>query len=383
MRYQICHHTTGRATEHRASHPHLWPFSSRRVHGTTYTETGYTDMFVYDGLSDQQIEFESFDGIATMTENANLQTALLKALATTKLDLRHDKVKRVTQAGDNTLAPLPQVELASGDTLSAALLVGADGANSPVRQFAGIESRGWDYPHFGVVSALTHGREDYKAAHQRMLPSGPIAFLPMSGNLASMVWSIHPRYATKIKSCSSAVQVKLINAAFRLNWVDLRYILERDVNETEDELDWRLSQPSYSSHAPPVVTAADDTAAFPLRFRHAETYHSLHHRVALIGDAAHTIHPMAGQGLNCGLADAASLARAITDCCQTGGDLGSVGQALSRDRYWANARVHGVVDKLHKLYAREEQLIVSARSRGSNLIDMLGPLKRAVMSAAG
>ena len=142
--------------------------------------------------------------------------------------------------------------------------------------------------------------------------------------------------------------------------------------------------PSHSQHAPPEVLEVSGVASFPLRFRHADTYHSdLHHRAVLIGDAAHTIHPLAGQGLNLALLDSASLSKSITQAVTLGGDIGLIGSELTRDRYWANARVAGVVDKIHKLYAREERAIVGLRSLGSGILDKVEVAKRALMSAVG
>lgn len=340
----------------------------------------YVDMHVYDGVSDQQIEFHESNSIATMIENFNLQSGLLKALDSTTLETHIAKVDGIERPSDSLF---PEIRLSNDTKIKARLLVGADGGNSPVRQFAGIASRGWDYPHHGVVGTLTHASHNHHTtAHQRMLPSGPIAFLPLPNDKASMVWSIHPRYATLLKSLPASVTTKFINAAFRLSFVDLKYILSLSApDDIEAELDWRLSLPSHSRHAPPQVTQVENVASFPLKFRHAETYHA--DRAVLIGDAAHTIHPLAGQGLNLALLDSASLFESIKDCVCVGGDIGFVGAQVTRDRYWANARTSGVVDKIHKLYAREESSVVGIRSLGSGVLDTLGFAKRAVMSAVG
>lgn len=339
----------------------------------------YHDMHVYDGISDQQIEFQQPGEIATMAENLNLQTGLLEALRSTTLDTRCARVEGIIRS--NGVAAFPEISLSDGTSVKARLLVGADGANSPVRKFAGIESHGWDYPHHGIVGTLTHDKLNHDVAHQRMLPSGPLAFLPLPQNKASMVWSIHPRHATTIKSLTPETIAKFVNAAFRLSYIDLKYILNLSPGEIPSELDWRLSLPSHSRHAPPEVSQVENVASFPLRFRHADTYHA--ERSVLIGDAAHTIHPLAGQGLNLALLDAESLQRAIEGCTALGGDIGTVGEQVSRDRYWANARVSGVVDKIHKLYAREEASVVGLRSLGSGLLDRIEVAKRAVMASVG
>ena len=278
--------------------------------------------------------------IATMCENQNLTSALsqrmkeigsVEVLDKTKLEsIQLGPSPEDQQSLD--LSQWPIVTLPDARQLAARLLVGADGANSPVRGFANIPSHGWDYGQHGVVATLhldpSFNEHDTRTAYQRFLPTGPIALLPLPGNNASLVWSITTPLATKLKSLSPSAFTDTVNAAFRLEYTDLSYLLNHagEVDIT-DELSWRLSNtPAPSTglpaHFPHIFSVQEGSiASFPLRMRHASTYTG--HRVALVGDAAHTIHPLAGQGLNLGLADADALARQIVYGVEHGMEIGS------------------------------------------------------------
>ena len=239
--------------------------------------------------------------------------------------------------------------------------VGADGPNSPVRAFAGITTHGWAYDTHAVVATLSHApralfQPRNTIAYQRFLPTGPIAFLPLSPTESSIVWSTKPALAAALKSVDPSVFVNLINAAFRLPEVSIRYLhdllLSSDVSqkaltsdEVQEEIIWRershnisatsaysstLSTrevgipPEGSEFLPPLVTSIQPgtVASFPLRYSHADTYIGDTGRTALVGDAAHTTHPLAGQGLNTGLADVQALAQTIDAALLQGGDIG-------------------------------------------------------------
>lgn len=239
--------------------------------------------------------------------------------------------------------------------------VGADGPNSPVRAFAGITTHGWAYNTHAVVATLSHAprapfQPQNTIAYQRFLPTGPIAFLPLSPTESSMVWSTKPALAAALKSVDPSVLVNLINAAFRLPEVSIRYLHDLLLSsvvsqkaltsdEVREEIIWRershnisgtsayssaLSTrevgipPEGSESLPPLITSIQPgtVASFPLRYSHADTYIGDNGRIVLLGDAAHTTHPLAGQGLNTGLADAQTLAQAIEAALLQGGDIG-------------------------------------------------------------
>ncbi|TLD24602.1 ubiquinone biosynthesis hydrox [Venturia nashicola] len=362
----------------------------------------YHGMQVWDGLSDSRISFDwaqtsgasSSSTIAYMIENTNIVGALQNRLATLGGSTIASPVKVSSiNFGEETetldLSSWPVVSLDNGQQLAARLLVGADGANSPVRAFAGIESRGWDYGRMGLVATLklsTSLTEHplQKTAYQRFLPTGPIAMLPLPGNMASLVWSTLPKHASFLRSLSPDDFVATVNAAFRLSMTDIAY-LHTIPSGQKEEVEWRLQHaPVDESKVPLMVEAVQQgsVAPFPLKMRHADTYVS--ERIALVGDAAHTIHPLAGQGLNQGQGDVASLVRTIETAVETGQDIGSVLalEQYNSERYAVNNAIMGVCDKLHKLYSFESAPVVALRSLGLKAVDSMGFLKGFLMRRA-
>ena len=359
-------------------------------------------MQVWDGVSDARIEFDWAPGsapptgttIAYMTENLNLTSGLLKRLdeLTSVSVFDSARVENIS-FGDKTdeldLSEWPVVHLAGGKQLFARLLVGADGANSPVRSFAGIEARGWDYGRHGVVATLElegegWGGNQTKIAYQRFLPTGPVAMLPLPGNYSTLVWSTTPDNAALLKRLSTKDFVALVNAAFRLTPTDLAFLHTQGSGQAEEYL-WRLEHTPFDRQLiPEAVKGVQEgtIASFPLKMRHADTY--IGERVALVGDAAHTIHPLAGQGLNQGQGDVQSLVKTIEYAVSHGQDLGtrmSLEPYVS-ERYAANHVLLGVCDKLHKLYSVGSGPLVPLRSLGLNAVNALGPLKSFFMNQA-
>ncbi|KAI0155056.1 hypothetical protein GGR57DRAFT_491941 [Xylariaceae sp. FL1272] len=361
----------------------------------------YQEMQVWDGVSGARIEFDWPPGaapngktIAYMIENLNLTSGLLKRIdelkgITTYDGARVDKIGLGEETEELDFREWPIVHLTDGKQLAARLLVGADGANSPVRTFAGIDSKGWDYGRHGVVATLElegngWAGDDMKIAYQRFLPTGPIAMLPLPGNRSTLVWSTTPENAALLKSLSAKDFVALVNAAFRLTPVDLQYMHTMPSGH-EDEVAWRLQNTSFDAQAiPQTVTGVQEgtVASFPLKMRHADTY--IGERLALVGDAAHTVHPLAGQGLNQGQGDVESLANIIDYAVSHGQDIGTRMslESYNSERYTANHVLLGVVDKLHKLYAIESGPLVPLRSWGLSAVNAMGPLKGFFMQQA-
>ena len=359
-------------------------------------------MHVWDGLAPKSsISFGSPASevpIAHMTENFNLTRGLIRRLD----ELPSFPIFDDTTVEDISLGPppaedsslnlssYPHVTLSSKTTIAARLLVGADGFNSPVRNFAGIQTRGWDYERHGVVATLKLSEEGNLVAYQRFLPTGPIALLPLSGNYATLVWTTTPAQAQVLKNLGQDDFMAMVNAAFRLEVVDLDYMFTLSYGQA-DELSWRepfslCKADETSGKMPQRVEHVQQgsIASFPLRLRQAKSYTT--HRIALIGDAAHTIHPLAGQGLNMGLGDSQSLASAIEVAVSQGADIGNEMHCLNAynsDKWMSNNRMLGAVDKLHWLYSTRFPPIVGLRALGLSTVDRLGPLKEWFMRQAG
>ncbi|CAG8489338.1 3040_t:CDS:2 [Ambispora leptoticha] len=397
----------------------------------------YQYMVVWDGVSDAQIFFDSeiisrslsslpfflrqldkkkdaddSDSIAWIIENSNIQHGLLSNLDHLqnknhgKISIfDNKKVERIVSENNNDtraheffdLSEWPIVELDDGQKLRARLLIGADGINSPVRSFANIETLGWDYNSHAVVATLnidstTHDNVN-NTAWQRFLPTGPIAMLPLHSRVSSMVWSTTPQLAVKIRQMPPDQFVELVNGAFRLGIADLNYlykIIENSSGTSDydigDEMRWResVNTNKASSPVPPRVVGVQEKsrASFPLRMRNAECY--VKNRVVLIGDAAHVIHPLAGQGLNQGIADVECLARVIERGVINGQDIGDVNsiQEYASKRYIKNLMMIGAVDKLHKLFSTDLTPIVWMRSLGLRMVNGLEPVKAEIMKFA-
>ncbi|KAJ6581412.1 hypothetical protein B0H19DRAFT_1115082 [Mycena capillaripes] len=392
------------------------------------------DMQVWDGVSDARIEFSASllglgspeQGMARMTENLNLQRGLLRHLSSIPEVQILDKAKVQAIEHPERSGDWPLVRLDNGRVLRSRLLVGADGFNSPVRSFAKISSYGWAYDTQAIVATMSHPPRGAfmgpnTTAFQRFLPTGPIAFLPLSPVVSSLVWSTKPPLATALIASGPVVLGSMINAAFRLPDVSMRYlngfVLDAHASGTpvtaaqiQTEIAWRERShgidetsayasasinttkqgipPTDAELLPPLVTSLQPgtVASFPLRFSHTDFYlgEGQGSRTVLVGDAAHTVHPLAGQGLNLGLADVECLSRCIHDALLQGGDVGSRTALLpyAQERYIENHKIMSVMDKLHKLYSTSFEPVVWARSVGLEVVNEFDSVKTALMMEA-
>ncbi|KNZ72624.1 Ubiquinone biosynthesis monooxygenase COQ6 [Termitomyces sp. J132] len=389
------------------------------AHVDTRRTAPVEEMQVWDGVSDARLTFSaseiglenSQEGMARLTENLNLQRGVLRRLDELPEVQLIDKTKVKSILRDTEeRGGWPLVYLENGRILRARLLVGADGSNSPVRSYAQIPSFGWSYDTVGIVATMVHPpRSAFQApnrtAYQRFLPTGPIAFLPLSPTVSSLVWSTRPTIASALTASEPAVLASMINAAFRLPEISLRYLYDRIIEaqangqpltlaEIQQEIKWREDSHAidpYSAYRSATVEVREDAgitvATFPLKFNHIEAYIGEGHgsRTVLVGDAAHTVHPLAGQGLNMGLADVECLARCIEGTLKQGGDIGSYVALLlyAQERYLENHTIMSAIDKLHKLYTTTFEPVVWARSVGVEVLNELDTIKAALMMVAG
>lgn len=242
-------------------------------------------------------------------------------------------------------------QLDDGGTLKAKLLVGADGGNSRARELAGIHCPSCDYGHHALVATVHSEQSHAETAWQHFLPDGPLAFLPLSEtHSSSIVWSLPPERAA-----------------------DLLHLEEKHFNQQLSEaFEFRLG----------AAYLAGPRAVFPLRKRHAQRY--IKHRLALVGDAAHTIHPLAGQGVNLGLLDAASLAEILLQTQAKKRDIGGE-SALRRYERWRrgeNQAVLWLMDAFKNLFGSRIPGAALLRSGGLGLTHHAGPLKHLIMRRA-
>jgi 2-octaprenyl-6-methoxyphenol hydroxylase len=282
-------------------------------------------------------EIEEGEAFAHMIENAPLNAALAAKARTQGIELRATAV-----TGFGHESSRIRVSFGDGD-VSAALLVAADGAKSRVREQAGIATHGWNYGQSAIVTTVAHERPHEGRAVEHFLPAGPFAILPLTGNRSSLVWTETDAESGRI------------------------------VALPDDEFHRELEQ-RFGLHLGEIGVVGQ-RRAYPLGLFIARSF--IAERIALVGDAAHVIHPIAGQGLNMGLRDAAALAEAIVDAARLGLDVGGA-DVLEHYQRWRrfDTAVMGVAtDGLNRLFSNESDVLRLMRDIGLGLVDRMPALK--------
>ena len=284
---------------------------------------------------------------AHMIENPALLAALIARAKQEGVELRTEAVTGFEASTDRVT-----VALSSGEPISAKLLVAADGARSPIREAAGIRSTGWSYDQSGIVTTVSHERDHHGRAEEHFLPAGPFAILPLKGRRSSIVWTEEKREAERV--------VALPDDGFHA--------------ELERRFGLKLGE----------IALAGPRRAYPLGLSMARSF--IGERLALVGDAAHVIHPIAGQGLNLGLRDVAALAEAVVDAARLGLDPGGpdVMTRYQRWRRFDTAAMGVATDGLNRLFSNSSDALRIVRDVGLGLVDRMPALKSLfIREAAG
>ncbi|KAL2644248.1 hypothetical protein R1flu_011835 [Riccia fluitans] len=278
-----------------------------------------------------------------------------------------------------------QVMLEDGRLLRTRLVVGADGGRSRVRDMARLETRGWDYNQHALICTVQVGYH-HSTAWQRFLPTGPLALLPVGGDLSNIVWSTTPEKAKELKEVSKEEFVIAVNQALTEDYGPLPssqtnvVALSKLLTPLMGELAPSVSDPFIAP--PPVTACLSERLSFPLSLTHATRYVS--NRLALVGDAAHTVHPLAGQGVNLGFGDAAALVKTVREGIRTGEDIGELAllEKYGKERLWTNLPMMAVLDGFQRVFGTDFPPVSLARAAGFNAAQYLGPLKRKIISFA-
>ena len=319
---------------------------------TAWRVSPFRDMRVWDAGGFGQIHFDSATLgeplLGWIIENRVIQYALLERVR------QLPAVDLLCPAALETAWPEDaggwRVRLTDGREFTTRLLVGADGAQSKVRELAEIDTRGWSYHQKALVANVRTAEPHQETAWQRFLPTGPLAFLPLHDGRCSIVWSTTPEQADQLLALDEYDFAHMLTEAF-----------ERRLGE---------------------IVQVGPRGAFPLRLQHARAY--VKPGLALIGDAAHVVHPLAGQGVNLGLLDAATLAEVLLDGLAAGHEVGAL-RVLRRYERWRksdNLPMLGIMDGFKRLFGNSLPPVRLLRNLGLNLTDAAGPLKNAMARRA-
>ncbi len=327
----------------------IWPHLAAQVEPIREIRVsdGDAPLFLHYNYTDIGAEF-----LGAMAENRHIRKATFARMAELKDTLRliaPATVSHMTQTGDAGV-----LHLTDGRTITAAMVVTAEGREARLRDQAGIAVTGWTYPQIAIVATIGHEKSHRGIAHERFLPAGPFAILPLpdAGGVhrASLVWTE--------RADAAKAYLALDDAAF--------------LAEIDDRVGGFLGK----------LSLIGPRFSHPLGLQYAAHYTK--GRLVLAGDAAHGIHPIAGQGLNLGLRDVAALTEVIVDARRLGLDIANP-DALARYERWRRADnlvMAGVTDVLNRLFSNDIAPVKAMRDVGLGLINRLPPVKRLFMRHA-
>jgi 2-octaprenyl-6-methoxyphenol hydroxylase len=323
-------------------------WSALEPHAQPIREMAIYDGAVRDAVRLEQMGFKAKEGeaaLAHMAFNDDLVEALSDAAESFGVEFVEAAVKTF-EAGVTTA----RLGTSDGQQISARLVVAADGANSKLRALARIAVAGWDTGQSGIVATIAHEHDHEGRAEQHFLPSGPFAILPMRGRFSSIVWN--ERHA------------------------EAKAMLERDEDSLLRQLELRFTLKLGE------ISFATPARAYPLRFQFARSF--VAPRLALVGDAAHLVHPLAGQGLNLGLRDVAALCERVIEPLRLGLDPADPEalQAYQRDRRFDVTSSAFGMDAMNRLFSNDATPLRALRDLGLRLVDRVEPLKKYFMAEA-
>jgi ubiquinone biosynthesis monooxygenase Coq6 len=335
-------------------------------------------MQVWDACSESLITFDrdNQDSLAYIVENDVIQSSLLERLKQFNIEIRlNSKVKEFEYEENSIRIKLQDDKI----NLRTGLLIAADGYQSSIREMAQISTMQWNYDQFGIVATLqlADNMPDNVVAWQRFLPTGPIACLPLSNTHSSLVWTVPKTMHTTLLKLSDEQFVDEVNKAFTSDM----YKQNAVISITERiRTYWQQVipvSPTFPQYPPTIINIEPQSrAAFPLSLLNANQY--VRPRLVLVGDSAHRIHPMAGQGVNMGFADVECLVKILEEAIRNGADFSSLTYLVDYERQHQAqclARLLSI-DSLNRLYSTKFLPIVALRSVGLSFVNEFSPFKK-------
>ncbi len=314
-------------------------------------EQAVEKMFVWDHFGSGELDIDSADAgemqMGAVVENRITVLAIWKKLQQLEsCDVFTSSQLEDFNIDDNGV----DINLSEGAKIRAALLVGADGSNSKIRQISGIDDYGWEYQQKALVATVRPEKSHQNTAWQRFLPEGPLALLPLRDGLISIVWTSNTQTT------------------------------EANLNLSDTDFCEALAE--ASEHQLGAFELVGARGAFPLKLQFSPEY--TQQRMVLIGDAIHTIHPLAGQGANLGLKDATTLASVVLKAHQKGRDIASqqVLRRYERQRKGDNLLMMGIMDGFKRLFGADDMLVQFVRSSGMGAVNSSTLIKNQICKYA-